>query len=108
MPHTIGRAGDIVAILFGDPLTSPPSLDRNNKILWVARRIDAASDLHISAQRMDGTAAVGDPVEQSVQGGPGPSTIDLPAAGCWRLTLTWGGRTDRLDLEYIQPAAPSG
>ena len=33
-PHVVGRAGEIVAILFGDPLSSPPSADHNNKILW--------------------------------------------------------------------------
>lgn len=60
------------------------------------------SNLEISAQRMDGAAPVGDAVERSVQGGPGPSIIDLPDVGCWRLTLTWGTTTDGLDLEYIR------
>ncbi len=106
VPHAIGRGGEIAAVLFGDPLTSPPGQDHDNKILWVARQTDSTSDLVISAQRMDGTTPIGDPVERTVRHGPGPSIIDLPSAGCWRLGLTWGGLHDRLDLEYIVPTAP--
>ena len=32
--------------------------------------------------------------------------IDLPLAGCWRLTLTWGpgaDQTDTMDLQYVAP-----
>ena len=53
---------------------------------------------------MDGSAPVGDRVERSVADGPGPSTIDLPEAGCWRMTLSWADRTDSLDLEYVSPS----
>jgi hypothetical protein len=102
MPHVVGRAGDIAAILFGDPLLSPPSTERANKILWASRPAQKPlSDLRIEAQRMDGRRAVGRPVSRTVTGGPGPSTVDLPAAGCWRLTLRWSGRSDELDLQYV-------
>ena len=37
---------------------------------------------------------------RTVAGGPGPSIINLPASGCWRLTLRWSGRADSLDLAY--------
>jgi hypothetical protein len=37
MPHVVGDAGTIAAVLFGDPLMSPPGPDRANKVLWVAR-----------------------------------------------------------------------
>jgi hypothetical protein len=103
--HVVGTLGEVAAILFGDPLSAPSSGDHANKILWVARRGSAtASDLEISAQRMDGSELVGRPVERRVPGGPGPSTIDLPDAGCWRMTLRWADRTDSLDLEYHVPA----
>ena len=101
--HTNGRSGEIVAILFGYPLTYPPRPDTNNKILWVVKDMTSASDLAISAQLMDGAAPIGVPVVRTVVGGPGPSIIDLPAVGCWRLTLDWGDQTDSLDLEYIGP-----
>jgi hypothetical protein len=103
MPHVLGRAGDIVAIIFGYPLHSPPSPKRNNKILWVSRTpLQRASELRISAQRLDLRGPIGKPVARVVQGGPGPSIIDLPASGCWRLTLRWSGRTDHLDLRYVR------
>ena len=99
--HEIGRFGEIAAIIFGNPLVSPPIPDRANKILWVLRRATPAPTLDISAQRMDGTSPVGDPVKRNVPGGPGPSIIDLPDAGCWRFTLNWADRADSVDLEYI-------
>src|SRR5215470_7995436 len=39
MPHVMGEAGNIVAILWAshDALHSPPLQDRRNKILWVSR-----------------------------------------------------------------------
>jgi hypothetical protein len=103
LPHVIGRSGEIAALIFGYPLRSPPGKDRANKILWVSRReVKPLSDLRIRAQRMEGRRRVGRPVTRVVVGGPGPSGIDLPAPGCWRLTLRWSGRSDALDLRYVR------
>jgi hypothetical protein len=104
--QALGRSGEIIAILFGGTLYSPPSDEVSNKILWVAKDGTTGPEgLVISAQRMDGAEPLGEPVERVVEGGPGPSTIDLPEPGCWRLSLTWADRTDSLDLEYVDPAA---
>jgi hypothetical protein len=101
LPHVLGRSGRIVAIAFGYPLRSPPAPGRNNKILWVPRNsLDTRAALWIRAQRMEGAHRIGMPVIRVVAGGPGPSIINLPKAGCWRLTLAWSGRTDTLDLAY--------
>ena len=101
LPHVLGRSHEIAALVFGYPLRSPPLKDRGNKILWVSRRaVKPLSDLRIHAQRMVGRHRVGRPVTRVVAGGPGPSGINLPAPGCWRLTLRWSGRTDELDLQY--------
>lgn len=101
LPHVLGRSGRIAALVFGYPLQSPPSKTRNNKILWVSKGpLKELSNLRISAQRMDGSRLVGRPVRRLVVGGPGPSIIDLPAAGCWRMGLAWSGRRDQLDLTY--------
>jgi hypothetical protein len=103
----VGRRDQIGAILFstGNYLDSPPASDHNNKILWVSRlRSHSGGTLRIQAQRMRGTMRIGAPIRRTVPGGPGPSIINLPAAGCWRLTLRWSGLTDQLDLSYIHPS----
>lgn len=101
LPHVLSERGRIAALLFGDPLRSPPTRDRANKILWVSRLpLRAVSDLRIHAQRMYGARRVGSPVRRVVVGGPGPSGIDLPHPGCWRLSLRWSGHLDRIDLRY--------
>jgi hypothetical protein len=107
--YAMSYAGQMVAVLFGYPLSQPPAEGRNNKILWVAgpaaptpRDPSAGpdyNDLLIDA-RLDGH---GEPVQRRIAGGPGPSIVDLPEPGCWRLTLRWSGRTDIIDLEYGAP-----
>lgn len=106
MPYALGARGLIVAIP-GLPLDSPlPAGGKQNKILWVARVVNQqrhSSSLKISAQRMAGTKRRGRPVHRTVTPGPGPSYVNLPAAGCWRLTLHWQDHTDQLDLQYKHP-----
>jgi hypothetical protein len=103
-PHVtqvLGRKGNIDAILFGNYLSSPPAADRNNKILWVSRlHVGIVSVLDIKAQRMQGTRTIGGPVYRRLLDGPGPSYVNLPQSGCWRLTLHWSGHSDSLDLKY--------
>ena len=100
MPHVMGDRGSIVAAIFGFPLTAARSDGTANKILWVSKPAsadpEAAGELVIDA-RLDGSDVS---ARRSVPGGPGPSIIDLPQSGCWRLTLTWWGRTDTMDLTY--------
>jgi hypothetical protein len=105
VPHVLGRGGRIVAILFGD-LEAPPTEDSGNKVLWVAKDpVKPLSDLRISAQRVVDGRAVGRPVRRVVTGGPGPSGIEMPVAGCWRMSLKWSGRTDELELRYRRTAS---
>ena len=102
MPFRLGKAGRIGAILWADPLRSPPPRNHTNKILWVSSApVTAGSDLRIAAQRMSGTRRLGAPVFRRVMGGPGPSIVNLPRAGCWRLTLRWSRSVDSLDLTYV-------
>jgi len=102
MPYVLGANADIVAILFGQPLRSPPAPDRNNKILWVSRvplQYRGNDALKIQA-RLNGSDLA---ATRSVGGGPCPSIIDLPAPGCWSLTLSWAGHQDRMSIPY-QPS----
>jgi hypothetical protein len=90
-------------VLFGNPLSAPPAEDRSNKILWVSRLPVATGDTLRITAKLDGTSETTD---REVPGGPGPSIIDLPRPGCWRLTLQWSDRTDTMDLTYASPASP--
>ena len=104
LPHIVGRSGRVAALVFGYPLLSPVSPDRANKVLWVSKApLKPTSDLRISAQRMLGLRAIGRADSSRVAGGPGPSYLDLPTAGCWRLTLRWSGHMDTLDVEVAEP-----
>ena len=96
--HVVGAKGDIAGVLFGFPLTSPPRADRSNKILWASRpQVEVGSDLKIHAT-LDGTSTV---ANRKVEGGPGPSIVDLPKPGCWTLDLQWSGHTDTIRLNYV-------
>ena len=103
IPHVLGDKGLIVAILFG-PLEAPPGPNTGDKVLWVAKDpVKPLSDLKITAQRMQDGKPVGKPEHRTVQGGPGPSGIELPKAGCWRMSLARSGRKDQLELRYTKP-----
>jgi hypothetical protein len=103
-PHAVGTRGEIVAVLFGNPLAQVRPDASSNKILWVARPATASpataepATLEITAT-LDGTDTR---VTREVAGGPGPSIIDMPRAGCWHLDLRWAGRTDTMDLVYAE------
>lgn len=101
MHYELGRRGAIAALLFGYPYRSPRPRDHENKILWVSRLSAGGSPLRLTAQRMVGSRPIGEAVHDVVIGGPGPSIVNLPAVGCWRLTLRWSGHRDRLDLRYL-------
>jgi hypothetical protein len=96
-PHVLSKNGDMLGVLFGNPLSAPPAADHNNKILWVSKLpINTPSDFAIVANLV----GTGETVRPKVDPAPGPSIVDLPKAGCWRLTLTWSGHVDTMDLTY--------
>ncbi len=96
-PYVLGANGDILGVLFGLPLTAPPRPDLSNKILWVSRVDVTSGSLKIRAR----LAGSGLSVEREVEGGPGPSIIDMPRAGCWSFSLSWSGHHDRLSVRYV-------
>lgn len=99
VPHVMGAAGNIVAVLWApkNALHAPPLAHQNNKILWVSKVLDtSAAPLVIHATLAGGTRTA----TVTVPGGPGPSTVNLPVAGCWTLRLSWGRYSDRMMLRY--------
>jgi hypothetical protein len=89
--HVLGANGDIVGILF-DELRAHQPKGTNNKILWVAK--DGGGPLHISA-RLEGSDTT---TTRTVD--LGPSIVNVPAAGCWQMTLTWPGHSDTIAFRY--------
>jgi hypothetical protein len=100
MPFARSAHGDVVAILFVDELAAPPRADVANKVLWVWRRLPAdPATIHATA-RLNGTGPI---VTAGLPTPAGPSYVNLPAPGCWRLTLTWPGGRDTIDLRVLAP-----
>ena len=78
MPYVLGDSGNIAAILFADPLLYPPPNNPANKVLWVSRvSYGWGAPLHITATLADGSMTA----HRVVEGGPGPSYLNLPAVG---------------------------
>ena len=98
MPHVIGAAGNIVAILWATPsaLHAPALPNRANKILWLSRVSSGPMTIRATLAGSTRTATV------DLPDGPGPSYVDMPAPGCWTLHLSWGGHTDQLSLRYVR------
>jgi hypothetical protein len=96
MPFVRSASGNLVAILFTDALYSPPRKDVGNKVLWVWRA--QPGDLKVTA-RKDGT---GPATTAGLPSPAGPSYVDLPSPGCWRLTITWPGGQDTVDLQAVR------
>ena len=95
-PYVFGQHARIVAVLFR-PLSVDPQASRSNKILWVSRpKLTHPDDLLINGRNL----STNETVKLKVAGGPGPSTIDVPSPGCWRLNLTWSGHSDSIDLQW--------
>ncbi len=96
----VGTRQKITGEVFGRPLLVPPPRDHNNKILWRASQ-RGPGDLVISAS-LNGSDLR---VQRLVEGGPGPSIINMPEAGCWTFSLKWPGHHDVVAVRYGHRAA---
>jgi len=98
MPHVMGVAGNIVAILWAphNALHAPPLPNMANKILWVSRVSSGPMTIRATLAGSTRTATV------DLPNGPGPSYVNMPVPGCWTLRLMWGGHTDQLSLRYVR------
>jgi len=99
-PYVLSSGGDIVGVMFGNPLVAPPPSgavgdEGPNKVLWVAKD-PSAGELTVDAHLV-GTAQKADIGDISF----GPSYDNVPTPGCWRLTLHWLGPTETVDIVYV-------
>lgn len=82
------------------PLTAPPAPNGpTDKVLWIPRTTPLPANprqVVITAQ-LDGTDWTARVV---LPDGFGPSTVDLPAPGCWHRQVIAGADTVELDLTY--------
>jgi hypothetical protein len=102
VPYAVSREANVVAVLFGYPLQAGQREDgRSNKILWVMRDPRDGKPLHLTARLLAGGSSVS--LGREADSGPGeiyPSTVDVPAPGCWHMTLEWNGHTATMELPY--------
>jgi hypothetical protein len=94
--YVTSKTGQIVAVLFGDPLRAgtPGPTQAQNKILWVPD--DPSAGALTVDGHLVGTNTNADIGDISF----GPSYVNVPTAGCWRFTLHWIGGTDSIDIVY--------
>jgi hypothetical protein len=97
MPYVGSAGGGIVAIIW-EPLTGPPRDASGDKMLW-AWRTPVVDGVRAVA-RLDGTGPAVTFVDPGVTG---PSAVSLPSPGFWRVTITWSGGSDTIDLEAARP-----
>ena len=97
-PFARSASGDLVAIVFGNPLRADPSAQGpQNKILWVTRTPPQATDQLTITARLENSDQV---TEIDLHQAPGPSIVDVPTPGCWLMQLRWGEHTDTIALRY--------
>jgi hypothetical protein len=101
-PYALSERRTVVAIVFGYPLRAGAPTSPANKVLWIMSLPRQGSPLTIEASPLHANAPlirVAWPADSS----PGeiyPSYVNVPRAGCWRLTLHWARHTDSIDLRY--------
>lgn len=97
-----GVDGSILGVVFEGPSGDPSAKDHAKKILWVPSPLSGSApsptdpDLKIHATLNGSDVAI----DRVISGGPGPSILEVPTAGCWTVILKWSGRTDSLALYF--------
>jgi Protein of unknown function (DUF4232) len=102
VPRLLSSDGNVLAVLFSAPLSSPPG-DRGDKILWIVRLPRDGKPLVITAT-LPGTRAVH--LTFPANSGPGeiyPSGVEMPKPGCWHFVLAWNGHGSSMNLRYVAP-----
>jgi hypothetical protein len=98
----VADRGTAAGFIWGYPLRAGNPSDPSNKILWIMRLPRHGSRLVIRATPLHAPTPVVT-LTRPADSGPGeiyPSIVNVPRAGCWRLTLHWAGHEDTLDLAW--------
>jgi hypothetical protein len=104
LPFAISRHRDVVGILFGYPLRAGHRSNPANKVLWIVNLARHARPL-VLVGRIEGGHRVVHLLEPA-DSGPGPiypSNVDVPVAGCWNFSISWGRHTDGISLLFRRP-----
>ena len=95
-PFARSHTGNIIAFIFGNPLSAPPAADHQNKVLWVVRD-NTGGEINITATRENSQKVI------TRQVSAGPSYLNMPTPGCWQLNLTIGNQHDSINLRWSKP-----
>jgi hypothetical protein len=101
-PAAISERGTLAAVVYGYPLRADNPTGRMNKVLWIMKLPRRGAPLRIEAQPADGAKPLirstfpADNSPRQIY----PSYVNVPKAGCWRLTLRSAGHEDSIDLHY--------
>jgi hypothetical protein len=106
IPYALASNDAAGAFFFLKALRAGHPSNPANKVLWIVRFPRNGNPLTITARLGTDPSEV---VHTSwpANSSPGeiyPSIIDLPKAGCWRLSLAWGPHRARIDIEVERPA----
>jgi hypothetical protein len=99
-PYVVASPEVAAGFLFANPLRAGKPENPANKILWVTRTVNRGA-LSVVAHPIGSSSPVVN--AEAMPASPGyiyPSIIDVPSAGCWRISLSWEGNHADLDLQY--------
>jgi hypothetical protein len=104
VPYALASGDTAGAFFFADPLRAGHPENPSNKVLWIVDAPRNGHPLRIVARRPDSSQTVR--MQFPADSGPGeiyPSGVDLPSAGCWKLSLAWGAHRASIDVEVAPP-----
>lgn len=113
-PYALASSDAVAAFMFANPLRAGHPTNPSNKVLWVVRYPRNGKPLIIDA-RWTQDPSIDVRISRPADSSPGeiyPSQIDLPRAGCWKVTLSWGAHRASINLQVkprsARPSAASG
>ncbi|MGH3002701.1 MAG: hypothetical protein ACRDM1_08600 [Gaiellaceae bacterium] len=75
----------------------------NPKVLWIARRPGAGRSISISGSRLDRPGRFEARYPRALSGSQFPSYVEVPQAGCWRVTVRSGRLVGRVVFAAVDP-----